>query len=183
MVLRRGHEQGALGLPRADRGEGRREPGDADGPVSAPLVGRRVRPSVQVRLRLGARPHSPRAGQQLHARAHLQRLRPHVGRPAGPGQQGQRRQPARRRHGQGAADVQQDGPRHLLDRQGPGRKRAAAERGRGRGQDQDARPAPRAAQGPPGIVVRRASAPPTSPRTPRSERSSAYPRSTAASRR
>ena len=156
MVLRRGHEQGALGLPRADGGQGRREPGDVHGPVSAPLVGRRVRPSVQVRLRLGARPHSPRAGQQLHARAHLQRLRPDVGRPAGPGQQGKRRQPPRRGHGQGAADVQQDGSRHLLDRQGPGRQRAADERGRGRRQDQDARPAPGATQGPPGGVVRRA---------------------------
>ena len=110
----------------------------------------------QVRLRLGARPHPPGAGQQLHARAHLQRLRPDVGRPAGPGQQGERRQPARRGPRQGAADVQQDGPRHVLDRQGPGRERAADERGGGRGQDEDARRAPRATQGPPGIVVRRA---------------------------
>ena len=43
----------------------------------------------QVRVRLRARPHPPGAGQQLHARARLSRLRPHVGRAS-------RTRPARR---------------------------------------------------------------------------------------
>ena len=157
-----------------DGGQGRTEPDDIDGPLPPPLVECRVGPPFAARVRHGARPHPAGAGQQLHARAHLPWLRPHVGRPAGRGQQGQRGQPARRRHRQGAQLFRRLSLPHREWAAAPtdvGKGLGAAaqlhERGRGRGQDQDARRSPRATQGPLRIVVRRKRNPRTSSRTRR----------------